>query len=285
MLSIKNIYKSYGDVQALNGVSFDIKKGCIFGLLGPNGAGKTTAIRIILSIIYPDKGEIQNSFNKVGYMPEERGLYPDMRLDELIRFLGNLRGMKKRDIEEQMDFWLERLELKDRKKDKVKDLSKGLKQRLHLIISVLHDPELLILDEPFTGLDPIAVMSLRDLVSELKSRGKTILLSTHWMDQAEQLCDSICLIKEGKEIYVGDLKELKESYRKDEFYLEVEGEVDFDQLPIIGEVKKKGKGFVGKTEKESSEFLRILAGMTEVIEFKLITPSLEEVFVQKVQSE
>jgi ABC-2 type transport system ATP-binding protein len=285
MLAVKDIYKTYGNVKALKGLSFEIKNGSIFGLLGPNGSGKTTTIRIILSIIYPDKGFVEIDFEKIGYMPEERGLYPKMKIDELIYFFGNLRGMKKEAIDKEMDFWFERLELQDRRNDKIETLSKGLKQRLHLLISVLHDPELLILDEPFTGLDPIAIKGLRELVSELKGRGKTVLLSTHWMEQAEQLCDSVCLIKEGEKIYSGLLEDLKEKHMKNDIYLETMGEVDFNKFPEVAEIEEKGKGFILKTKGKPGDFLKSLAESTEVIEFRLVYPSLEEIFIEEVEGE
>lgn len=284
MLAIKDVYKTYGNVEALKGLSFKIDKGIVFGLLGPNGSGKTTTIRIILSIIYPDKGTIEMDFKRIGYMPEERGLYPDMRIDELIDFFGRLKGMKKENIRKQMDYWLDRLELSDRKKDKVQELSKGLKQRLHLLLSVIHDPDLLILDEPFIGLDPIAVKGLRDLVQELKEKGKTILLSTHWMDQAEQLCDYVCLIKNGEKVYTGQLEKLRDAHRRNEVYLEIEGEVDFDRIDQIQDVRRDNKGFIIKIEGSYGEFLRNLSTKTDVLEFRLLYPSLEEIFIEELKS-
>ncbi len=283
MLKVSEVYKTYGNVEALKGLSFEVEKGSVYGLLGPNGSGKTTTIRIILSIIYPDKGDVEMDFEKIGYMPEERGLYPKMQIDELIYFFGRLRGMERERIEKEMDFWLGRLELMNRKKDKVQTLSKGLKQRLHLLISVLHDPEFLIFDEPFTGLDPIAIKELRELFSELKERGKTVLLSTHWMDQAEQLCDSVCLIREGERIYAGPLEDLKEAHRKNDIYLEIKGTVDFKQFPGITEIVSKGEGFIIRTKNEPGEFLRSLTKITNVVEFRLVYPTLEEIFIEEVE--
>jgi len=276
---------STNNVEALKGLSFEIKKGSIFGLLGPNGSGKTTTIRIILSIIYPDKGLVEIDFEKIGYMPEERGLYPKMQIDELIYFFGNLRGMKKEDVDKEMDFWLERLELQDRKKDKIETLSKGLKQRLHLLISVLHDPELLILDEPFTGLDPIAIKGLRDLVSELKGRGKTVLLSTHWMEQAEQLCDSVCLIRKGKKIYSGSLENLRKKHMKNDIYIETKKKFDLNQIKGVNVIESKEKGFIVRSELPPGEFLKSIVNETEVLEFRLVYPSLEEIFIEEVEGE
>ncbi|TET99985.1 MAG: ATP-binding cassette domain-containing protein [Candidatus Stahlbacteria bacterium] len=285
MLVVKDIYKTFGNVEALKGLSFEVKKGSIYGLLGPNASGKTTTIRIILSIIYPDKGNIEMDFEKIGYMPEERGLYPKMQIDELIYFFGSLRGMKKEIVESQMNFWLERLELLDRKKDKIETLSKGLKQRLHLLISIFHDPQFLILDEPFTGLDPIAVKELRELFSELKDSGKTVLLSTHWMEQAEQLCDYVCLIKEGEKIYSGSLEELKEKHMRNDIYIETKGLVDFKQIPKITDIQSKGKGFIIRTEMTPGDFIKSLTKTTEVVEFRLVYPSLEEIFIKEVEGE
>lgn len=285
MLVVKDIYKTFGNVEALKGLSFEVKKGSIYGLLGPNASGKTTTIRIILSIIYPDKGNIEMDFEKIGYMPEERGLYPKMQIDELIYFFGSLRGMKKKIVESQMNFWLERLELLDRKKDKIETLSKGLKQRLHLLISILHDPQFLILDEPFTGLDPIAVKELRELFSELKDSGKTVLLSTHWMEQAEQLCDYVCLIKEGEKIYSGSLEELKDKHMRNDIYIETKGETNFKQIPKITDIQSKGKGFIIRTEMTPGDFIKSLTKTTEVVEFRLVYPSLEEIFIKEVEGE
>lgn len=285
MLSIKNISKNYGDTEALKGLSLKIDNGDIYGLLGPNGSGKTTTIRIILSIIFPDSGEVEMDFERVGYLPEERGLYPNMRIDELIYFFGELRGMERPLIKEKMQFWLEKLELKERIEDEVQSLSKGLKQRLHLLISVLHDPDFLILDEPFTGLDPIAIKGLRDLINELRNRGKTVLLSTHWMDQAEQLCDKVCLIKEGEKIYEGGLKDLKDSHRKEEIYLELLDPSVLEDTEILTILKEKDNGFIVKPGKPHGELLRELSSSTEVLEFRILAPDLEEIFIEEVSGE
>ena len=285
MLSVRNISKKYGDVEALRGLSFGIEKGDVFGLLGPNGSGKTTTIRIILSIIFPDEGEVKSTFNRIGYLPEERGLYPTMRIDELIYFFGELRGMDKKEVGKQMDFWLQKLDLFDRKQDKVQSLSKGLKQRVHLLISVLHDPQFLILDEPFTGLDPIAIKGLREMIAELRIRGKTILLSTHWMEQAEQLCNTVCLIRKGKKIYGGSLKELKESHKSDEIYIEVKDKSVVDELKDIEVVAHKDEGFIIKAKKNPGKILTKLTDLTEVFEFRLTSPSLEDIFIKEIGNE
>ncbi len=285
MLRVSDVYKTYGNVEALKGLSFEVEKGSVYGLLGPNGSGKTTTLRIILSIIYPDKGFVEMDFERIGYLPEERGLYPKMQIDELIHFFGRLRGMEKKKIEKEMDFWLERLELRNRKKEKVETLSKGLKQRLHLLISMLHDPELLILDEPFAGLDPIAVKGLRELVSDLKNRGKTVLLSTHWLEQAEQLCDSVCLIREGEKVYAGPLDVLKEAHIKNDIYIETKGNVDFSQFSGISGIEGRGKGSIIKAVEEPGKFLKVLTEITDVVEFRLVYPSLEEIFIEEVERE
>lgn len=289
ILSIRNIHKKYGKVEALKGLSFDVGKGDVYGLLGPNGSGKTTTIRIILSIIFPDEGEVETSFTKVGYLPEERGLYPTMRIDELVYFFGALRDMNRTEIAVQMDFWLQKLELFDRKQDRVRSLSKGLKQRLHLLISVLHDPQFLILDEPFTGLDPIAIKGLREMVSELKVKGKTVLLSTHWMDQAEQLCNNVCLIRKGEKIYEGSLTSLKESHKSDKIYIKVKDRSIVDDLKDglkEGEiVESKDEGFIMKAKKGPGKLLAELTDLTEVSEFRLVTPSLEDIFIKEVGNE
>jgi len=269
----------------LKNLSFDVGKGDVYGLLGPNGSGKTTTIRIALSIIFPDEGEVEVAFSRVGYLPEERGLYPTMRIDELIYFFGALRGMGKKEIEKQMDFWLRKLELFDRKQDIVQSLSKGLKQRLHLLVSVLHDPQFLILDEPFTGLDPIAIKKLREMVAELKVKGKTILLSTHWMEQAEQLCNNVCLIRKGEKIYEGSLRDLKKLHKSDEIYIEVKNNSVIDSLKGAEIVGPKGEGFIVKAGKGPGKLLAELTDLTEVFEFRLVTPSLEDIFIKEVGNE
>lgn len=282
MLEVENIYKTYGKIKALDGLSFRIEPGKVFGLLGPNGSGKTTTIRIILSIIHADSGDVNMNFKSTGYLPEERGLYPDSKIDELIYLVGGLRGMTREKIKEGMNFWLERLELSDRKENKVNELSKGLKQRLHLLLSVLHNPDFLILDEPFTGLDPIAIKGLRELIKEMKERGKTILLSTHWMEQAEKLCNSICLIKEGRAIYSGGLAELKKRHHTDEYYIETEGDFNPDNFEIIDEFKKKDRGFIIKTN-NPEEVIKELIESKRLLEFHSREPSLEEIFISELE--
>src|SRR3954454_17148795 len=224
-IDIRNVVKRYENHVAVSDLSLQVPRGSVYGLLGPNGAGKTTTIRMILDIILPDSGSInlfgvQNTargvMDRVGYLPEERGLYKKMQVRRVLSFLAELKGISATDANRRIDEWLERFSLKSADKDwgesKVDELSRGMQQKVQFIATLLHDPELVILDEPFSGLDPINAQALKDTVVDLRKRGKTVIFSTHLMDNAERLCDSVCIIARGEKVLDGGVAEVKAAY-------------------------------------------------------------------------
>ena len=231
-LELKDVRKSYGDFQAVKGATFAVPPGTIFGLLGPNGAGKTSTIRMIMDITAPDSGEILMSgrartsadLHRIGYLPEERGLYRKMTVFDQLLFLGELHGLSRAVLGKRIQSWLERLEIAAWGKKKVEELSKGMQQKIQLVGTLLHEPDLVILDEPFSGLDPINQSLFKEAFADLKRQGKTILLSTHVMEQAEKLCDHICLISNGRAVLDGELRDIKRKWGGNAFTLRVEGD-------------------------------------------------------------
>merc|ERR1711879_738094 len=235
VIHVENIKKTFGKNKAVNDVSFDVEKGRIFGLLGPNGAGKTTTIRMINNILMADEGTITINGEHVspatqkmiGYMPEERGLYKKMKVGEQLLYLTQLKGMKPKAAKEAIHYWLERFEATDWYKKEVGELSKGMSQKIQFIATIAHDPDIYIFDEPFSGLDPINSETLKEIIIELKGNGKTILFSTHRMEQVEQMCDDICLFNNGKAVLQGKLREIKASFGENTINLEFEGDGSF----------------------------------------------------------
>ncbi|HLA94705.1 MAG TPA: ATP-binding cassette domain-containing protein [Pyrinomonadaceae bacterium] len=221
-LRVSNVTKRFGDFTAVEDLSFDVRAGRVFGFLGPNGAGKTTTIRMIVGITAPDEGSIElfgetvshTLQNRIGYLPEERGLYKKMKVVDQLKYFAELKGVSNRDAEKKIDFWLERMGLAEWKKKRTTDLSKGMQQKIQFISTVLHDPDLLVLDEPFSGLDPINVEFMIDVISEFKTQYKTVIFSTHLMETAERLCNDIILINRSRKVIGGSLREVKESYGK-----------------------------------------------------------------------
>lgn len=288
IIEVKDISKNFGTVCAVERLSFTISKGSCFGLIGPNGSGKTTTIRMITNIILPDRGEINLLVDnqKIGYLPEERGLYPRMKVKELLLFFAQLKEVRSKNILKEILYWFEKLELEDVLNRKVSELSKGMQQKLQIIVTIIHNPDFVILDEPFIGLDPISVDILRNVINEFKKKGKSILLSTHWMDQAEKLCDEICLINKGKKILAGELSALKKRYQKNELLIELKGNIDFiSNIDIIEKVKKHNGKLQIKLKKESNykDFLKTILEKNELIRFEFLMPSLEEIFIEKVK--
>jgi ABC-2 type transport system ATP-binding protein len=224
-VEIKNVWKRYAGHVAVRDLSLTVPRGSVYGLLGPNGAGKTTTIRMLLNIIAPDEGSVRlfgephskaGITDRVGYLPEERGLYRKMQVRRVLRFLAQLKGMSAADADRRIDGWLERLALKTAEKDwgaaKVDELSRGMQQKVQFVATLLHDPDLVILDEPFSGLDPINAQALKDIVIELRQRGKTVIFSTHLMDSAERLCDAVCIIARGQKVLDGSVADVKMSH-------------------------------------------------------------------------
>ncbi|MCH7781727.1 ATP-binding cassette domain-containing protein [candidate division KSB1 bacterium] len=293
-LLVENINKSFGNFQAVKDLSFSIEEGTMFGLLGPNGAGKTTTIRMIMDIIIPDSGTISVLGNNkprevndfIGYLPEERGLYRKMKVGELLLFMAELKTMKRKEAKKEINDWLERLDLMEWKNKKVEELSKGMQQKLQFIGTILHKPKLLILDEPFMGLDPINTDIVRNIMLEFKNNGTTIIFSTHLMENAEKLCEQILLIDHGEIILSGKLKDLKKDFGKMNVIIEFEGEDSFlkeskqiksyDNFGNYVEIKLVENA-------DSQELLRDAMKSAEIRKFELVQPSLHEIFVETVQ--
>src|SRR5436190_20087495 len=244
ILAVRDVVKVFGDVRAVDGVSFTVRRGSITGLLGRNGAGKTTTIRMITGIFMPDSGEIGwlgggdgsgSAFrDRIGYLPEERGLYRQMKIVELLLFLAEIKGKRPAEVRPKIDQWLERFELTEKRDAKVEELSKGNQQKVQLIATLLHDPDLIILDEPQSGLDPVNMVLVRNLLRELKEEGRTILLSTHMMGEAEKMADDIVLIHRGKVVLDGSLDEVRGSFGRNTLHIEFEGDGTFlETLPHV----------------------------------------------------
>jgi ABC-2 type transport system ATP-binding protein len=292
-LEIRDLRKAYGDFLAVDGVSLTLRPGSIFGLLGPNGAGKTTIIRMIMDIIGPDSGEVRcfghprtrADLDRIGYLPEERGLYRKMTVQEQLLFLGQLHGCSRRDLMPRIGSWLERLGLADRHKAKVEELSKGMQQKVQLVGTLLHEPELLILDEPFSGLDPLNQVLFKELLAQYKDAGRTVLFSTHGMEQAEKLCDHIGLIARGRLVLVGELATLKRQFGGHAYRLEVDGDPEaLREVPGVEEVlTTNGRVRVlTAPEVDGATLLQGLVRRFPVREFRSEAPDLEEIFVKAV---
>jgi ABC-2 type transport system ATP-binding protein len=291
-IALENVTKSYDSVTAVNAVSLNVRSGAILGLLGPNGAGKTTTIRMIMNILVPDEGSIRvlgepvtdATRDKIGYLPEERGLYPRMKVREIIIFLAALHGLTEAESGKRADEWLERLGLAEWSEKKLVDLSKGMQQKVQFITAVIHRPPLVILDEPFSGLDPVNAATIQEIMLSMRDQGSTIVLSTHRMEQVERLCDSICLINKGRNVLDGDLRGIKQSYGKNTLHVEFSGNDSFLSHPAIGEVTRLVTGVEAKLKPgaDPQEILKaaVLAG-TRITRFELLEPSLSEIFIDR----
>jgi ABC-2 type transport system ATP-binding protein len=293
-LELREVRKSYGDFVAVNGVSLQVSSGSIFGLLGPNGAGKTTTLRMIMDIIAPDAGEVRilgrprtaKDLERVGYLPEERGLYRKMTVTDQLVFLAELHGVRRRQALAAIEMWLEKVGLAEWAKKKVDELSKGMQQKIQLVGTVLHEPNLLILDEPFSGLDPINQVLFKDLLGEYKDQGKTVVLSTHVMEQAEKLCDHICLISQGQAILEGEIATIKRELSGNSFRLVAEGDLDrLHDLPGVEQVVPHNGAvkLLLAPEVKGSEVLKEIVQFLTVHEFRSEEPELEEIFIKAVR--
>lgn len=294
-LQVENITKRYGEFKAVDNISFEVKAGRIFGFLGPNGAGKTTTIRMIVGITVPDEGKIElfgqtissDLQDKIGYLPEERGLYKKMKVQEQLRYFAALKDVPRKIADERIDFWLNRMNLSDWKLKKAADLSKGMSQKIQFIAAVLHEPELIILDEPFSGLDPVNVEVLLEVIAEQKAKGKTIIFSTHLMETAERLCDDIILINKSRKVLGGKLREVKESFGKNLIGLRcVGGEKVLADKSLVEKVTEHAdeKELVLAENTDSQMLLKKLieSGAT-ISKFEQIEPSLNDIFIEKVK--
>ena len=292
MLNLSNLIKQYDGVRAVNDVSFTVEKGDIFGFLGPNGAGKTTTIRMIMGIIHQDSGLIELNGKDVntldrdnfGYLPEDRGLYQKQKLEETIIYFGILRGLEKSIAKTKANEWLERFGLGDQGNRKIEELSKGNQQKIQFILSLIHDPDLLILDEPFTGLDPLNQLLLKEIIQEKRSDGKTILFSTHQMEQVERLCTNICLINKGKIIIEGSLASVKESHRSNAVDVRFSGELNSEKAKTyFSDVKIEGASLSGVLSCAPRDFLSWINTCVTVESFQIQVPSLEQIFIEEVK--
>jgi ABC-2 type transport system ATP-binding protein len=291
-IALENVTKSYDTVTAVNDVTLHIRQGAVVGLLGPNGAGKTTTIRMVMNILVADEGSIQvlgqpvsdKTRELVGYLPEERGLYPRMKVRELIIFLAALRGLSEAEADKRAREWLDRFELSEWAEKRVSDLSKGMQQKVQFITSVIHRPPLVILDEPFSGLDPVNAATVKDIMLEMRDQGSTIVLSTHRMEQVEKMCDSICLIDKGRNVLDGDLRAIKHSYGKNTVHVEFTGPDGFLAHPAIASLNRFGTGVEAKLKPgaDPQEILKAaVQSGAQIIRFELLEPSLNEIFIEK----
>lgn len=293
MLKVANLRKEYDAVIAVDGVSLEVQRGELFGLLGPNGAGKTTTIRTVLNIIQPDGGSITFDgkpftpamWNSIGYLPEERGLYRKSKIISTILYFASLKGMSEKEAKPLAHQWLERFGLKESGNRKVEELSKGNQQKIQLIISILHRPQLLILDEPFSGLDPVNQILLKDILLELRKQNVAIVFSTHQMEQVEKMCDNICLINKGKPVLSGALSDVKKKYGTNSVRLEYEGDGTFlKSLPFIrrADVYQNYAELELTDIEKSGEILSKLDNKLRVKKFEVMEPSLNSIFINVV---
>jgi ABC-2 type transport system ATP-binding protein len=295
ILQLEHLKKYYATQKAVDDISFSIEQGSIFGLLGPNGAGKTTLLRMITGIFYPDSGDIHfdgkrfdplNDIIKIGYMPEERGLYKKMKIGEQALYLAQLKGLSRADAMEKIRFWFKRLEMESWWNKKVEDLSKGMSQKLQFVTTVLHEPRLIILDEPFSGLDPVNANLIKDEIYGLAQRGSTIIFSTHRMEQVEEICDHIVLVNMGKKILDGTVPDIKQQFKENKFHIKLHGvppEVRSDAFSIA---EQKANSFVVKINEgyRSNDVLRYFLQQDITIEaFHEMLPSLNEIFIHLVE--
>jgi ABC-2 type transport system ATP-binding protein len=293
IIELERVHKAYDRFIAVDELSCRIEKGTIFGLLGPNGAGKTSTIRMMIGITAPDRGEIRlfgeplarKNLNRVGYLPEERGLYRKMKVVDQLVFMAELQGMSSTAARKKAIEWCQKLEISFKLDSKVEELSKGMQQKIQFIVALLHDPEFIIMDEPFMGLDPVNAAMLKEVLVDLKKEGRTILFSTHRMDQVEQLCDSICLVNNGKAVLQGTLKEVKGGYRQQSVMLGFDGDDSFlEHSPLVSRFNRAGANVEIQLAPgvNAQELLHTVAARGAISKFELMEPSLEEIFITVV---
>jgi ABC-2 type transport system ATP-binding protein len=297
ILEVRDVVKTFASVRAVDGVSFAVRRGTITGLLGRNGAGKTTTIRMITGIFMPDSGSIEwrGATNdgapfrdSIGYLPEERGLYKQMKVVDHLLFLAEIKGRKRNDVRPLINKWLDRFELQEKRDSKVEELSKGNQQKVQLIGTLLHDPALIILDEPQSGLDPVNMVLVRNLLRELKEEGKTILLSTHMMGEAERMADDIILIHKGRVVLSGDIETVKASYGRNTLHVEYDGDGNFlSSLPSVKKatIVNNAAELALEDGADPQRILEAAMPKLRIHKFEVASPSLEEIFIAKVGAE
>jgi ABC-2 type transport system ATP-binding protein len=294
ILELRNVRKAYGDFVAVDSVSMAVPAGSIFGLLGPNGAGKTSSIRMIMNITAPDSGEVMvfghprtsEDLRRIGYLPEERGLYRKMTVMDQLVFLGEIRGLRGPKLLADIHEWLEKVQLADWSKRKIEELSKGMQQKVQLIGTVLHQPDLLILDEPFSGLDPLNQELFRDLLLDYRSQGKSVVLSTHGMELAERMCDHICLISHGRAVLDGELKAIKRQVGGNAFRLMADGDLSrLEKMPEVEHavIQDGVAKLMLRPEVQGADVLRQVVQFLNVHEFRSEEPELEQIFLKAVR--
>jgi ABC-2 type transport system ATP-binding protein len=303
-IEVRHVVKRYDEHLAVNDFSLEVPRGTVYGLLGPNGAGKTTTIRMILDVLEPDEGTITllgqpvrgtSVLDRVGYLPEERGLYKKMQVRRVLRFLAELKGVDGRTADARIDQWLDRLELRTAERDwgtaKIDELSRGMQQKVQFIGTLLHDPDVVILDEPFSGLDPINAQALKDTVIDLRQRGKTVIFSTHMMDNAERICDSVCIIARGQKVLDGRVTDVKAEHGIHNVALSLDGDGRNVVLPVL-----EDPSLVSKFDDQNQYFeielapnadpqellQRVVRGGARISRFELIQPSLHQIFLDRV---
>ena len=290
-LTLENIRKVFDSKVAVENLSLEVPQASIYGIIGPNGAGKTTTIRMIMNIIAPDSGRIlfngrpvDNSFrNRVGYLPEERGLYKKMTVQEVMVYLGELKGLSSKQAKDKIDPWLERMDLSAYKLRKVEELSKGMAQKLQFVTTILHDPDIVILDELFSGLDPVNMELIKDVLLELKRSGKSILFSTHVMEQAEKLCDFICMISRGKKVIDGRLGEVKAQFGKNSLHIAIDGDGGFiASIEGVRDIREFNNYLEVRLADGAKPdvVLRALVERVSVRRFEIVEPSLYDIFIE-----
>jgi ABC-2 type transport system ATP-binding protein len=298
-LELKNVRKAYGKFVAVNDLSFNIEAGTMFGLLGPNGAGKTSTIRMMIGITMPDSGQVlmfgkpfeRDALSRVGYLPEERGLYPKMNVLDQLMFMGQLHGLTAGQSKERALNWGRRLQIIDAYVKKTQELSKGMQQKIQFIATLLHDPQLIIMDEPFAGLDPANSKLLQDVLLDLRNQGKTILFSTHRMDQVEKLCNNICLVNKGKAVLHGDLREIKSRYGRNTVQMAFDGggngnnDGDYlSQIPTVNSLDRY-EGYIQlklAPGADAQQLLQTVSQRSRLNRFEVMEPSLEDIFIEVV---
>ena len=294
-VSLTDVVKRYGDFTAVDHVSYTIPEGSIYGLLGPNGAGKSSTIRMIMKIMFPDSGRIEVlgqplaavDNERIGYLPEERGLYKKMRILDMLVYFGRLKGMSQADVVKRAHEWLERFNLADYAAKTPEDLSKGMQQKIQFITTVIHEPDLLILDEPFSGLDPVNTNVLKDIILDYHKRGHTVIFSTHMMDQVEKLCHEICLINKGQVVLSGKLSAVKREYGRGGVTLRFEGDGAFlKTLPGVASVSEYGNEvFVRLDDGTAPEsILDAARERVTITRYELAEPSIHDIFIERVEA-
>jgi len=292
-VTVSHVSKAFGDVQAVDDVSFEVWPGEVFGLLGPNGAGKTTTIRVILDIFRPERGQVtvfggkldEAAKNRIGYLPEERGLYKDLKLEPTLVFLATLKGLDEATARRRLSDWLHRLDLYEHRQKKVQELSRGMQQKAQIIVTLLHEPDIIVVDEPFSGLDPVNTRLVKEIMEEQRQAGKTIIMSTHQMYQVEALCNRIVLINEGRTVLYGEVEQIKRDFAGNAVV--VEGQGDFTNVPGVLETRQQnGEWHMAlKPGTGPQDVFRALAAREgiKVERFEIAESSLDDVFVSVVQ--